>query len=117
MVTARYLRFVETTVFTKRLLKIADDEAYRRLQLELAANPEKGAVIQGTGGLRKVRMAARGKGKSGGGRVIYLYLVSGLVIHLVYVYDKGEAADLSAAQRRELKAVVEAIKKEQRDES
>ncbi len=114
MVIARYMRFVETTVFTKRLLKIADDEAYRRLQLELAANPEKGPVIQGTGGLRKVRMPARGKGKSGGARVIYLDLAQHRVIYLVYVYDKGEADDLSPAQRKELKAIAEAIKAEYR---
>lgn len=82
------MRFVEVPAFTKRLLGIADDETYRRLQLELAANPEKGPVIQGTGGLRKVRVPARGKGKSGGARVIYLALPQHRVTYLVYVYDK-----------------------------
>jgi len=110
----RYMRFIETLVFTKRLLRIADDEALRRLQLELAANPEKGPVIQGTGGLRKVRMPARGKGKSGGARVIYLHLPLVKVIYLVYVFDKGEATDLTADEKRELRAIAEAIKKEYR---
>ena len=110
----RYVRFVETSVFTKRLVQLTDDDAYRRFQAELAANPEKGKLIQGTGGLRKARMAARGKGKRGGARVIYLYLETATVIYLVYVYDKGEADDLTATQKKELKAIAEAIKEEYR---
>ena len=108
----RYVRFVETSVFTKRLVQITDDDTYRRFQAELAANPEKGKLIQGAGGLRKARMAARGKGKRGGARVIYLYLETAMVIYLVYVYDKGEADDLTAAQKKELKTIAEAIKEE-----
>jgi hypothetical protein len=55
------MRFVEASVFTKRLVRIADDDTYRKFQAELAVNPEKGQVIQGTGGLRKARIgAARG---------------------------------------------------------
>jgi hypothetical protein len=57
-------------------------------------------------------MAARGKGKRGGARVIYLHLETATVIYLVYVYDKGEADDLTAAQKKELKAIAEAIKEE-----
>ena len=114
MIATRYMRFVETSVFTKRLVRLVDDDTYRKLQLELAANPEKGRLIQGTGGLRKVRMAARGKGKSGGARVIYLYLEQWQVVYLVYVYDKGEAEDLTAAQKKELRAIAEAIKQEYR---
>ncbi len=108
------MRFVETLVFTKRLLQLTDDDTYRRFQAELAANPEKGKLIQGTGGLRKARMAARGKGRRGGARVIYLHLETAMVIYLVYVYDKDEADDLSAAQKRELKTIAEAIKEEYR---
>ena len=110
----RYVRFVETSVFTKRLVQIANDETYRRFQAELAANPEKGKLIQGTGGLRKARMAARGKGRRGGARVIYLHLETATVIYLVYVYDKNEADDLTAAQKKELKTLAEAIKEEYR---
>jgi len=108
------MRFVETSAFTKRLTHIADDETYRRFQLELAANPEKGQFIQGTGGLRKARIASRGKGKRGGARVIYLYLETPRVVYLVYAYDKGEADDLSAAEKKELRAIAEAIKQEYR---
>ena len=114
MINLHVLRFIETSVFTRRLVSIVDDETYRKLQLELASNPAKGPVIQGTGGLRKVRMAARGKGKSGGARVIYLYLEGPRVIYLIYMYDKGEADDLRPAEKRELKAITEAIKAEYR---
>jgi hypothetical protein len=111
----QYMRFVETSVFTKRLVRIADDDTYRKFQVELAANPEKGPVIQGSGGLRKARIAARGKGKRGGARVIYLHLESVQVIYLLYVYDKGEADDLTAEDKRELRAVAEAISWEYRE--
>lgn len=114
MIAARYMRFIETSLFTKRLVRIVDDDTYRKLQLELAVNPEKGRLIQGTGGLRKVRMAARGKGKSGGARVIYLHLEQWHIVYLVYVYDKGEADELTATQKRELRAIAEAIKQEYR---
>jgi hypothetical protein len=109
------MRFVETSVFTKRLVRIADNDTYRRFQVELAVTPEKGQVVQGTGGLRKARIAARGKGKRGGARVIYLHLESARVIYLLYVYDKGEADDLTADEKKELRAVAEAIKREYRE--
>jgi hypothetical protein len=108
------MRFIETSMFTKRFTRIADDEALRKLQLDLAMNPSKGPVIQGAGGLRKARIAARGKGKSGGARVIYLHLEEPQVIYLVYVYEKGEADDLTPAEKQELKAIAGAIKQEYR---
>ena len=112
MIATRYMRFIEMSMFTKQLVRMMEDDTYRKLQLELASNPEKGRLIQGTGGLRKMRMAARGKGKSGGARVIYLYLDQWRVIYLVYVYDKGEAEDLIAAQKKDLRVIAEAIKRE-----
>jgi len=53
--------FIETDVFTKHIVKIVDDETYANLQAELVKGPTKGKVIQGPGGLRKIRMAAREK--------------------------------------------------------
>ena len=68
--------FVETSVFTKRIVRLGLDDALRGLQLELLENPTAGDLDPGTGGLRKVRMPdpTRGKGKRGGGRVHYLWL-------------------------------------------
>nr|MDC2856015.1 type II toxin-antitoxin system RelE/ParE family toxin [Ningiella sp. W23] len=66
--------FVESSIFEKyRELYLSDDE-YRLFQADLMVNPKQGDVIQGTGGLRKVRVASKGKGKRGGSRVIYYYL-------------------------------------------
>jgi len=59
--------FIETPVFTSDLKEHLDDEEYRSLQAYLAAHPEAGSLLEDTGGLRKIRWAAKGKGKSGGG--------------------------------------------------
>ena len=86
-----------------------DDTAYRTLQLELMANPMAGDVIEGTGGLRKVRQAdpRRGKGKRGGLRVIYYWWLGGGQFWLFTVYDKDQADDLSTEQRKLLKRMLD----------
>lgn len=63
--------FVESTIFEKYRDEYLSDEEYRRFQSELMRNPKLGDVMQGTGGLRKIRVASKGKGKRGGARVIY----------------------------------------------
>jgi len=68
--------FIETSVFTRQVLELLTDEEYAGFQSELAANPLAGDVIEGTGGLRKVRVAAKGRGKRGGARVIYYHVSS-----------------------------------------
>ena len=72
------------------------------------ANPTVGDVIQGTGGLRKLRFAdtRRGKGKRGGLRVIHYYWTGGPEFWLFTLYDKGEMADLTAKQRAALKQLL-----------
>ena len=105
----RFLTFIETEIFTKRLLKMVDDETYAGLQAELIRDPTKGKVIQGTGGLRKVRMAARGKGKRGGARIIYYFVPLADTIYMIFVYDKSEAEDLTSGQKKTLKALAEAM--------
>src|SRR6202789_4540050 len=102
---AKSYTFIETDVFTKRIVKMVDDETYADLQGELVKDPAKGKVIQGTGGLRKVRMAARGKGKRGGARVIYYFMQIADTIYMLFAYDKGEADHLTADQKKTLKAL------------
>ena len=63
--------FVESSMFEKYRTSYLSDEEYRQLQNELLKIPTKGDVIKGTGGLRKIRTASKGKGKRGGARVIY----------------------------------------------
>jgi len=66
------VHFVELQAFTEELERITDDETLRRFELELAEAPESGDLIQHSGGLRKARIKLRGRGKSAGGRIIYL---------------------------------------------
>ena len=67
------MRFVETPVVTREVLELLDDEELRSLQLALLRRPELGPMIRGSGGLRKLRWAGQGRGKSGGLRVIYFW--------------------------------------------
>jgi mRNA-degrading endonuclease RelE of RelBE toxin-antitoxin system len=75
--------FIETSVFTKQVAELLSDEEYVSLQTYLAENPTAGDVIQGTGGLRKLRWAAMGKGKRGGVRVIYFHVVTATQMRLL----------------------------------
>ena len=79
------------------------------LQLELIAQPEKGDLIQGTGGLRKIRMATGGQGKSGSVRVIY-FLATVEIIYLVLAYPKNVKNSLSQAEKSELKKLTKLLK-------
>jgi mRNA-degrading endonuclease RelE of RelBE toxin-antitoxin system len=97
--------FVEMPAFIRHRSDYLDDEGLRALQNALLENPETGDVIEGTGGLRKVRHAdpRRGKGKRGGLRVIYYWWDSRRQIWLFTLYDKDELDDLSAKEKKALK--------------
>jgi mRNA-degrading endonuclease RelE of RelBE toxin-antitoxin system len=105
--------FVESNIFEKyRELYLSDDE-YRLFQADLMVNPKQGDVIQGTGGLRKVRVASKGKGKRGGSRVIYYYLDDKRRFYLLTIYSKNEVTDLTADQKKQLKEFLEVWRNEQ----
>jgi len=99
--------FIETSIFTKQILQLLDDEEYRLLQSQLAVRPEMGSIIPGSGGLRKVRWASKGHGKRGGLRTIYYWAVAKDQILLLFVYSKNATADLTATQLKLLRQVVE----------
>lgn len=99
--------FVETPTFTKRILALMDDESYGALQMHLAERPDDGDIIRGSGGLRKIRWAARGRGKRGGVRVIYYWWVAKNRISMLFVYPKNEMDDLSATQLKQLRQALE----------
>jgi len=105
------IEFIETLIFTKQIKELATDDELKDLQIELIAQPEKGALIQGTGGLRKVRMAIGNKGKSGGVRIIY-FLATMEVIYLVLAYPKSQKDTLTDNEKAELKKLVQALKNE-----
>jgi hypothetical protein len=98
--------FIEFPAFTKAVTKLPDDD-YAIFQNELVADPEQGALIRGTGGFRKARMAfpSAGVGKSGGARVIYLYLAEQQIIVLITLYAKARKEDLSKAEENELRKI------------
>jgi len=100
--------FVELPPFERARKDYLDDEAYRLLQCELMENPTAGAVIEGTGGLRKLRQPdpRRGKGKRGGLRVIYYWFLGVDQFWLFTVYDKDQVDDLTPAQRKLLKQLL-----------
>lgn len=97
--------FIELPAFSRYRQDYLEDEAFRALQSALLANPEIGDVIEGTGGLRKMRQAdlRRGKGKRGGLRIIYFWWETGRQFWLFTLYDKNELDDLSPTERKALK--------------
>lgn len=98
----------ETPVFSRRLPEIMDDDEYALLQFSLMLNPLQGSVIPGTGGIRKLRWAASGRGKRGGARIIYFAALPQEQLLMLYIYPKNEQADLSDSQRKALRVIVEA---------
>lgn len=106
--------FVETSQFRSRVDASEDEELLREIQNEILKAPEKGATIAGTGGLRKVRVSDRyrGKGKRGGYRVIYLDLPHLSLTCLVGLYTKEEKIDISSDEKKTLKKLTEVLKKE-----
>lgn len=102
--------FLELPPFGRSRAQYLDDEAFRSFQMELLRNPEAGDVIQGTGGLRKVRFAdgRRQKGKRGGIRIIYYWWLEGAQFWLFTLYGKGVQGDLSEAQRSVLRQLLKA---------
>ncbi|MDD1016967.1 toxin [Pseudomonas rubra] len=101
--------FAELPAFARYRCDYLDDQAFRALQFILLLNPHAGSVIQGTGGLRKMRFAdeQRHKGKRGGTRVIYYWWNSGQQFWLFTLYGKDQQDDLSAAQRQMLKQMLD----------
>jgi hypothetical protein len=81
--------FVETDLFSKLVGGYLTDEEYRQVQLELIRNPEAGVVIRGSGGVRKLRWQARGRGKRGGCRIIYFVRHSEKAFWMLTIYPKN----------------------------
>jgi hypothetical protein len=104
------LTVVETTAFARRAGKLLTTEEYEELISYLAFHPEAGDEIPGTGGVRKVRFAAKGKGKSGGVRAVYYYYDDANPLFAIFLYGKNEQADLAPAQAKEVAVLAATIK-------
>ncbi len=102
---------VETAEFQRQASKVFSVEEIKDLITHLAYNPTAGSVMRGTGGVRKIRWAAGGRGKRGGARVIYFYHNDTLPLFLFSTFAKAVSSDLSQAQRNQLKGIVSEIVK------
>lgn len=106
--------FIESSTFTNQVAKFLDEEAYLAFQNQLMEYPDRGVVMPGCGGLRKVRVGdpRRRKGKRGGVRVVYLHVPEVNWILLLDIYGKSEKDDLSASDKKVLKQRAEEFKKQ-----
>lgn len=107
--------FIETPMFTRKWHELGlSDDNLRDLQNILLINPKQGDGIQGTGGLRKIRvpMESKGKGKRGGARVLYIDVEIKETIYFVNVYTKDEKADLTPDEKKAFKAIIKKLKEE-----
>ena len=100
------MRFVETSVFTRRVAALLLDEDYRTLQVALMLHPEAGRLLGGGAGLRKVRWAARGRRRRGGARLIYYWMKTEQIFYMLFAYDKAVQGDLTPRQLRDLARIV-----------
>lgn len=95
---------LETPTFLRDVAESVVSEDQRQLIVRrVAENPRQGDVIPGTGGARRVRFAGRGKGKSGGYRVVTYFAADDVPVLLLALINKGQRADLSQAERNALR--------------
>ena len=105
--------FIEVPLFTKRWKEIGlGDDELRALQIMLLKDPQSGPVMEGSGGIRKVRFPLENRGKSGSVRVCYTDFEEYEVIYLITAFEKNEQENLSAEEKIILKKLVKALKEE-----
>jgi hypothetical protein len=106
------MEFVETPTFTRLVTALLTDDEYRALQNLLLADPQRGALIRDGGGIRKVRFAAQGRGKSGGVRAIYYWATARGQIYMLVIYPKSVKDTLSDRETALLRTYVKELSKE-----
>ena len=109
---ARTLEVVETDGFGKDARKVFTEDELADLHQHLGMERQLGAVIKGTGGLRKVRWSAAGKGKRGGARIIYYYGGDHMPLFLIAIYAKSDKADMTPAEKKAAAKLVDALREE-----
>jgi len=105
--------FIEVPIFTKRWKEIGlGDDELKLLQIMLLKNPESGKIMEGTGGIRKVRFPLENRGKSGSVRVCYTDFAEYEVIYLITAFEKKEQENLTMEEKNAIKKLVKALKEE-----
>ena len=108
-----YREFICTTVFDKYWLALGlTDDDQRELESRLLENPQAGSVISHTNGARKIRIEAKGHGKRGGARVIYVDFFVQEEIYFLDVYGKGEKVDLEETEKKAISGLIRRLKNE-----
>ena len=105
----RVVEFIEASAFTKHIYEYLSEDEYLGLQNYLFQYPEAGKVVPGSGGVRKVRWAISGKGKSGGVRVIYYFKRQDDEIWLLTIYSKSETANIPSHILRQIAKEIENV--------
>ncbi|MGE0716612.1 MAG: type II toxin-antitoxin system RelE/ParE family toxin [Alphaproteobacteria bacterium] len=100
---------VQTHIFARKFPTLLGEDELAALELLLAASPTAGELVPDTGGVRKLRVAARSKGKRGGARVLYFATDDTMPIFLLTIYGKDEKDDVSPAEKAALHQTAKAI--------
>ncbi len=101
------MEYIESPLFSKLIGTYLKDEEYAALQWDLALHPEKGDLIPGSGGLRKIRWFGKGRGKRGGVRIIYYYKNRQGQIWLLTIYAKNEDENIPLSILKRIKEELE----------
>ena len=107
---SQLLAFVEVASFDRSRAEISE-EALRRVQNELQKDPYAGELVAGTGSVRKIRVAASGRGKRGGARILYYYVDRQLTVYLLLAYTKNKKSDITKEEKAMLRRLVDAIER------
>jgi len=100
---------VELKAFVSKAKSLFSDEERDDLIEFLSYNPDAGVVVKGTGGIRKLRWGAKGKGKSGGARVIYFFHDEEMPLFLLTAYGKNEKADIAPDEKAEFREMIDVL--------
>ena len=106
---------MQTVIETESYLRAAKDAKIGAEEMAsavdlVASDPEAGDVMQGTGGVRKARLAGRGKGKSGGYRIVWYFGGGDIPVFLLTVFGKGEKTNLSQGERNALRSLTATLR-------
>jgi mRNA-degrading endonuclease RelE of RelBE toxin-antitoxin system len=102
---------IATPKYERQVVRLLAESERAAMEDAISSNPEGHPVVPGTGGVRKARWGRQGKGKRGGVRVIYYYLVAGATVFMLSVYSKNEQSDMTPEGRKLARSFVEGVKK------
>lgn len=103
------ITIAETNEYTKKAARLLTEDEEKEIVDYLSLHPQTGVLIQGTGGIRKLRWGQKNRGKSGGIRVIYYYHNEKMPLYLLTLFGKSEKANISDSEKKELAKLVKIL--------